>query len=114
MTNEEWFPHRRDDGEVVGYIRADGDLWCGLDILGRPVVESVEWLEAEDALEDRGLQMLLEPHVLVHEGRERRVRIVEVTPERVKVVDDEDRDANVIGAVHEVFTLSLPVGDRLR
>lgn len=99
---------------MVGYIIADGDLWCGLDILGRRITGAVEWFEAEQALEARGLQMLVEPHVLSYGGRERRVRIVEVTPDHVLLVDDEQRDANVVGADHETFTLSLPVGDELR
>lgn len=114
MSPNDWYPHKREDGEVIGYIAADGDLWRAFDILGRPVVGSVEWLEAEEALEAYGLGPLIEPHVLVHDGRERRVRIVEVTPEHVTLVDDEDGAANVVGGPHETFTLTLPVGDELR
>ncbi|WP_067434806.1 hypothetical protein [Nocardioides jensenii] len=113
MSGDEWFPHKREDGETVGYVVAAGELWQALDILGRPVAGPGEWVEAEDALEARGLAMLVEPHTLVDGGHQRRVRIVEVTREWVTVVDDELGAAQAIGGDHETFTLPVPVGDRL-
>jgi hypothetical protein len=60
----DWTPHRRDDGEVVGWIRPDGEAWTAIDVLGREVAASVDWLDAEAALEDAGLAFLAEPWML--------------------------------------------------
>jgi GNAT superfamily N-acetyltransferase len=65
--------------------RVDGDRRAG-----RVVAASVEWLDAEEALEQRGLAFLAEPWMLERgEGTPVRVRLVEVTPARIVVkVDD--------------------------
>ena len=42
----DWTVHRRDDGELVGWIRPDGDAWTAIDLLGPEAVASVDWLDA--------------------------------------------------------------------
>lgn len=108
----DWTPHRRDDGELVGWIRPDGDDWTAIDVLGREVVAAVEWLDAEAALEQRGLWFLADPWMLEHEGEAAlRVRLVEVTPERIVVKAEDYGDMT---AFTDRFTLPWPLPARLR
>src|SRR5690606_16810109 len=79
---DDWTPHRRDDGELLGWIHPEGDDWVAVDVLGRPVSEAMEWLDAEAALEAHGLAWLADPWMLEGEAeRPLRVRMVEVTPD---------------------------------
>ncbi|MBN9183118.1 MAG: hypothetical protein J0I66_09000 [Microbacterium sp.] len=87
MPPADWTPHRRDDGELVGWIRpADdiGETWIAVDVLGRDASAAVDWLDAEAALEARGLAWLGEVWIFERpDAAALRVRLVEVTPERV-------------------------------
>lgn len=85
MIADDWTPHRRDDGELVGWIRPQGADWVAVDMLGRDASGALDWLEAEAVLEERGLSWLAEVWML--EGGATgdaaepwRVRLVEVTP----------------------------------
>lgn len=105
-------PHRRDDGELLGWITPAGDFWTAIDLLGREVVARVEWLEAEAALEHRGLSYLAEPWMLEGEGdRPVRVRLVEVTPARIVVKLD---DFGAVDAPTRTWELPWPLPPRLR
>lgn len=78
MTSE-WTPHRREDRELLGWIRAEGDGFVAVDLLGRPASPVVGWVEAEEALEDGGLAWLAEIWMLEREDSAPiRVRIAEV------------------------------------
>ena len=89
-TPADWTPHRRDDGELVGWIRPEADLWVPVTLLGHDGAEPMEWLEAEEILEARGLSWLADIWMLEREGADPlRVRMVEVTPERVVVQTDD-------------------------
>ena len=68
MPRTDWTPHRRDDGELLGWIHPDGEAWVPVDILGRTVSGPTEWLDAEAALEERGISWLADPWVLDGEG----------------------------------------------
>ena len=104
----DWTAHRRDDGELVGWIRADGAGWTAIDVLGREVVTSVDWLDAEAALEERGLAFLADPWMLERPGAAPlRVRLVEVTPARI-VVKAEDYGDVTRGAERVVLPWPLP------
>lgn len=113
MIPADWTAHRRpDDREVVGWIRPEGDLWVGVDILGREVGEPGEWLDVEEALEAVGLRMLTDVWTL--EGVDAvplRVRIVEVTPDRVVVKTD---DFGAIDAPSTSYELPWPAPAALR
>lgn len=107
----DWTVHRRDDGEPLGWIRPAGPSWTAVDVLGREVAAEVEWLDAEDALAERGLAFLADRWVLEGADGGRYVRIVEVTPERIVVKADDFGD--VVRAA-ERFELPWPLPDRLR
>jgi hypothetical protein len=106
-------PHRRDDGELLGWIRPLGDAWVAVDLLGRAVSGAQDWLDAEDALEAGGLAWLAEPWVLTRGGVDLRVRLVEITPDAGRVVVKTD-DFGAIDAPHEVIVLPWPAPESLR
>lgn len=108
----DWTPHRRDDGELVGWIRPDGDDWTAIDVLGREVVASVDWLDAEASLEERGLAFLADPWTLERAGEQPlRVRLVEVTPARIVVKAEDYGDVSHAG---ERIVLPWPLPRELR
>ncbi|CAN7501348.1 hypothetical protein LJR042_003378 [Microbacterium maritypicum] len=119
MPRSDWTPHRRDDGELLGWIHPDGDEWVPVDVLGRPVSAPAEWLDAEAALEQHGIAWLADPWMLDGEDeRPLRVRILEVTP------DEHDAPGRIVVKIDDFgdmtrpattqFILSWPIPDRLR
>lgn len=116
MLPEDWIPHRRPDGQVVGWIVPEGDGFRPVDVLGRPATAApVDRVAAEEALEDRGLAFLAARHLLrTPDGAERPVRISEVGPEGVTVVTDEFGGASAVGAGSERIRLPFPAPAELR
>ncbi|WP_091227661.1 hypothetical protein [Microbacterium sp. 3J1] len=121
MPLPDWTPHRRDDGELLGWIHPEGGDWVAVDVLGRPASGPTGWLEAEAALEERGIAWLADPWMLEGEGegdQPLRVRIVEVTPDddgttgRILVKIDDFGD--VTRPPSTPFVLGWPLPDRLR
>lgn len=112
---EDWIEHRRADGERIGWIRMTGEHFVAIDVLGREVTGAVDWLEAEDALEERGLSFLAEPWLLgLDDGREVRVRITEASPHRIRVREDDFGAASVVGADMRDHVLPFPAPAALR
>ncbi|MGV9193905.1 hypothetical protein ACQ143_06135 [Microbacterium sp. MC2] len=112
MIGTDWTPHRRDDGELLGWIRPVGDDWTAVDLLGRVAAEQVQWLDAEAALEARGIGYLADVWMLEGEGpAPLRVRMVEVTPEHIMVKVD---DFGAVGHATARFELTWPIPDGLR
>jgi len=112
MLPADWTPHRRDDGELLGWIRPAGDDWVAVDLLGRAASTPVDWLEAEEALEERGIAWLADIWVLERvDAAPLRVRMVEVTPDHVVVQTD---DFGAIDAPVERFELEWPAPASLR
>ncbi|WP_315092924.1 hypothetical protein [uncultured Cellulomonas sp.] len=113
MLSAEWIEHvRPGDRERLGWIRPDGDAFAAVDVLGRDLTGPVEWLEAEEALEERGLGWLSDLWELdLPDGTRARVRIVEVTPDRV-VVQTDDFGAVDVDVTRHV--LEFPAPDTLR
>lgn len=111
MLPEGWIPHRRADGEVVGWIELDGDDIAAFDLLGhRATPPGVDWHEAEQALDERGIGYLADQYTLTTpEGDHLTVRIGEATTEQVTVVEDEFGGASVIGADPATHVLPFPV-----
>lgn len=108
----DWTPHRRDDGELLGWIRPGGDDWAAIDLLGREVAASVDWLEAEAALETHGLAYLADVWMLDRVGEPPvRVRMIEVTPARIVVKVDDYGD---VSHATERVVLPWPMPTRLR
>ncbi|MDR2998537.1 MAG: hypothetical protein LBU78_10515 [Microbacterium sp.] len=119
MLPEDWIPHRREDGELIGWIRAEGDDWVAIDVLGRTAGEGLDWLAAEEALEQVGLRWLADAWMLEGEGpAPLRVKFVEVTPsdgaEAGRIVVKVDDFGDMQRPPTERFTLSWPLPDRLR
>jgi hypothetical protein len=123
MPHADWTPHRRDDGELLGWIRPEGDHWVAVDVLGRTASAAGEWLDAEAALEERGIAWLADPWILEGEGegeggRPLRVRIVEATPDdrgapgRIVVKADDFGDMSRPATAQ--FVLPWPIPPRLR
>ena len=118
MIPADWTPHRRDDGELLGWIRPEGEDWVAVDLLGHEASGSVDWLDAEEILEERGLSWLADIWMLErHAVDPVRVKLVEVTPGRVgetgRVVVQTD-DFGAIDAPVERFELPWPAPAVLR
>jgi hypothetical protein len=115
MLPADWTPHRRDDGELVGWIRPAHEssaTWIAIDVLGREASDAVDWLEAEAALEARGLAWLGDVWMLERpDAAPLRVRLVEVTPDRVVVQTD---DFGAIDVPVDRFELGWPAPESLR
>ncbi len=91
--------HRRDDGERLGWIHPDGELYTAVDVLGREIVAHVEWLDAEAALDAHGLAWLAEPGgIALDDGSPQRVRISQLSPAGITVVDDDWGAAAAVGS----------------
>ncbi len=96
----------------MGWIQPRGDGFVALDALGRQVSGVVDWLAAEEALDERGLHFLADLWQLdLPDGTRARVRIVEVTPERVVVKVD---DFGAVEARTDTHVLAFPAPDTLR
>ncbi|WP_203581844.1 hypothetical protein [Microbacterium hibisci] len=117
MLPADWIEHRRADGELVGWMRADGAGFRVYDLLGRDRTpapgDPIDWLDAEELLDELGIGYLADRWTLRREGAERPVRIAEASPRGVTVVADEYGAASAVGAVLERFRLPFPVGDDL-
>ncbi|MFH7321871.1 DUF6226 family protein [Aeromicrobium sp. JJY06] len=111
MLPDGWIPHRRGDGEVIGWLEIVGDDVIAHDLLGRRVTApGVDWHEAEQALEERGIGYLADAYtVTTTEGALVAVRIGEVTTDRVTVVEDAFGGASVVGADPATHVLPFPV-----
>lgn len=108
----DWTPYRRADRELIGWIRPEGDLWVPVDLLGRDAGAAQEWLDAEAALEARGIGWLADVWMLDRPGADPlRVKLVEVTPDRVVVQTD---DFGAIDVPVTRYELSWPAPPSLR
>ena len=113
MGHDDWIETARaGDRERLGWIRPDGDGFVALDALGRELTGTVDWLAAEEALDERGRHRPADLWQLdLADGHRERVRIVEVTPERVVVKVDDFGD---VGAGTATYVLPHPAPDALR
>jgi hypothetical protein len=114
----DWTAHRREDGELLGWIHPVGEDWTAVDVLGRAVSDADDWLVAEEALEAHGLAWLADPWVLEVDGHPTRVRIVEVIPERDgvpgRIVVKADDYGDMTRQASEPWVLSWPIPPQLR
>ncbi|MGV3733696.1 MAG: hypothetical protein ACO1N6_09895 [Microcella sp.] len=112
---DDWIEHRRDDRERLGWITPDGDRYRAIDVLGRTVASDSEWLDAEAALEAHGLHWLAEPWSLtLDDGRPQRVRISQLSPAGITVVDDDWGAASAVGSGMLERRLPWPAPPELR
>jgi hypothetical protein len=112
----EWIPHRRSDGETVGWIVPEGDGFRARNLLGREVTDGVvDWLTAEESLDELGIGYLADRYLLrLPDGAVRPVRISEASARGITVVADEFGAASAVGATLEQFRLAFPAPDDLR
>lgn len=113
MLPSDWIEHRRaHDRELLGWMRPDGEGFVAIDRLGHEVTGVVDWLAGEEALDERGLGWLAGLWQLTHDdGTATRVRIVEVSAERVVVKFD---DFGAVDAQMRMWTLPFPAPATLR
>ncbi|MCT1515656.1 hypothetical protein [Dietzia cercidiphylli] len=85
MIPEAWIPHRREDGELIGWIdmTVAEPLLVPIDRLGRRLDPVDEWHDAEDVLDEIGLRFLMDRYVVEEEGRDTVVRIAHVYDDRI-------------------------------
>lgn len=119
MIPTDWTPHRRDDGELLGWIRPEAGDWVAHDLLGYQASGAVDWLDAEAALEARGIAWLADPWMLERtDAGALRVRILEVAPGRGdepgRVVVKIDDHGAIGGPPTPRFELSWPAPVELR
>lgn len=116
----DWIEHRRADGELLGWMRADAEGFRVFDLLGRERTPAeadgaIDWLAAEELLDELGIGYLADQWTLcLPDGAERPVRIAEVSTRGITVVADEYGAASAVGADPERFRLPFPVADELR
>jgi hypothetical protein len=115
-THPDAVEHRRDDRELLGWIIPSGDdRWVACDRLGRRISGDVDWLEAEEALDDRGIHWLAEPFSLeLEDGVRQRVRLTRVSAAGLTAVDDDWGAAAVAGLSMRTHELPFPAPDSLR
>jgi hypothetical protein len=110
-TPSDWIPHTRGDGELLGWMRPDGDGFVAIDLLGRELTGRVDWLEAEELLEATGIGYLADPYELLVDGVWVRVRLTEITSDHVRL---KTEDWGAIDAPVEAHVVELPATDTLR
>ena len=116
-SREDWIEHRRGDGELVGWMRPSGAGFVPVDLLGRSRAEALDWLEAEELLDELGIgyladaYLLQDPRLLGEGSGGMRVRIVEVSTAGIVVKKDDFGDMRA--PVRE-FSLAWPIPSSLR
>ncbi|GAA4836283.1 hypothetical protein [Garicola koreensis] len=111
----DWIEHRREDGERLGWIRMVGEQFIAVDVLGREITGEVDWLEAEETLDERGLGFLAERWLFDSPVRGTVfVRIVEASPAGVRVREDDFGAAAAAGAEVQDHDLPFPAPATLR
>lgn len=95
----DWIEHRRGlDRELLGWLRPESEGFVVIDLLGRERTAPLDWFAAEEFLEEIGMRYLAEKYELrLEDGRWQTVRIVEASPSRIRLLED-DGSAQAIGA----------------
>lgn len=104
MIESDWTPHRRDDGELLGWIRPEDDEWVAVDLFGHEVSGPLDWLDAEAILEERGISWLADIWVLEGESVDAEPLRMGGSTRPVEVLPNRD-GARVIGS--GIPTLSM-------
>jgi hypothetical protein len=113
-VREDWIEHRRaGDGELLGWIEPVGEEFVAIDLLGHRRTEPVDWLAAEETLDELGISYLAELFDLrLDDDSWLRVRIAEVSVSGIRLKKD---DFGAVGAPQLYYDVAFPVDpDRLR
>ena len=93
-------------------MRPEGDGFVPVDLLGRERAGVLDWLAAEELLDELGIGYLADPYLLDRAGHPPlRVRIVEVSPRGIRVKRD---DFGAIDVPLEAYALEWPMPAELR
>lgn len=93
-------------------MRPEGDGFVVIDLLGRARTGPIDWFSAERELDELGIGYLAEPFLLeLEDGRQLRVRILEVSTDSIRVKRD---DWGAIDVSLLEYTLPFPIPERLR
>lgn len=93
-------------------MRPAGEAFVVIDLLGRELSAPLDWFEAEALLEATGLSYLADAYELrLEDGEWTRVRITEVSANRVRVKLEDWGDVNVPA---REYILPFPPGQDLR
>ena len=112
MVGNDWIEHRRGDGELVGWMIPRGEDFVVVDLLGRERGAPVDWLTAEETLDELGIGYLADLYMLaLEDGRDLRVRIAEVSPDIIRVKKD---DFGAVGVPQLYYSLGFPAPATLR
>lgn len=112
MVGTDWIEHRRGDGERVGWMVPRGDGFVVIDLLGRERTGAVDWLVAEETLDELGIGYLADIYMLAFDdGSDLRVRIAEVNSHTILVKKD---DFGAVGAPQEFYSVPFPAPDTLQ
>ena len=105
--------HRRGmDGEVLGWMRPEGDGFVVVDLLGRDHTEVVDWFTAEETLDSLGIGYLADKYELrLENGQWLAVVIVEVLPGEIRVKKDDWGDMT---APQIYYSVPFPMPESLR
>lgn len=112
--NSNWIEHRRrSDGQLLGWMEPSGEGFVAVDLLGRERTEVVDWLTAEETLDELGIGYLADPYELRLDGQWLPVRLAQVSVEGI-VVKHDDWGANAIDAPQQFHELGFPAPATLR
>jgi hypothetical protein len=111
--SEDWIEHRRGlDGELLGWMKPVGEGYIVIDLLGRERTGVLDWLAAEEALDDLGIGYLADAYELrLESGDWLRVRMAEVSAREIRVKKDDWGD---MSAPQLYYTLPFPAPETLR
>ncbi len=113
MDND-WIEHRRSsDGQLLGWMAPSGEGFVVVDLLGRERSGILDWLTAEETLEELGIGYLADLYELqLADGQWLRVRLAQVSVDGIVVKDDWG--AGAIDAPQQFHHLGFPAPEKLR
>ncbi|MFT4148017.1 MAG: hypothetical protein QM632_04400 [Micrococcaceae bacterium] len=104
----DWIAHKRSDNELLGWLIPSGEDFIAVDLLGQKR-EAMDYLQAEEYLEEKGLAYLAEPYLYQpSQGKWIKVRIVEVSSKKIVLKTEDYGD---ITASQEQYTLAFPINE---
>ena len=111
--NEDWIEYRRQsDGERLGWIEPRGEQFVVIDLLGTECTSAVDWVDAEQHLEELGLSYLAEPYELqIPSGEWIAVRLTSVSTDGIEV---KTEDYGAVDVPVTTYVLPFPKPERLR
>lgn len=113
MIPTDWRAHRREeDGELVGYLRPEGDLVVPVTVFGYPLAEPSPEEEAAEHLDRYGLTYLADRWTLDTDDGPASMQIVEAAPDRLRLKSIDFGDAPL--PYGTVVVLDVPVDGQLR